>query len=102
MRFSLQSREIIADSIETITAAQRHDATITLPGCDKNMPGCIMAMTRTNRPALMIYGGTIKPGYSKVLRKPINISLCFEAYGAYRYSELIRHSLHVHVMSNCA
>lgn len=88
MRFSLQSREIIADSIETVTSAQAHDATITIPGCDKNMPGCIIAMARTNRPSLMIYGGSIAPGYSKVLRKPINISTCYEAHGAYTYNSL--------------
>lgn len=53
MRFSLQSREIIADSIESVTCAQFHDACITIPGCDKNMPGCVMAMARHNRPSLM-------------------------------------------------
>lgn len=88
MRFSLQTREIIADSIETVTCAQHHDACITLPGCDKNMPGCIMAMARHNRPSLMIYGGSIAKGYSKLLRKPINISTCYEASGAYVYNNL--------------
>ncbi|KAI9821057.1 MAG: hypothetical protein M1827_003790 [Pycnora praestabilis] len=88
MRFSLQSREIIADSIESVTCAQHHDACIALPGCDKNMPGCIMAMARHNRPSLMIYGGTIQVGYSKLLRKPINISTCYEAHGAYLYNTL--------------
>ncbi|KEF57299.1 dihydroxy-acid dehydratase [Exophiala aquamarina CBS 119918] len=88
MRFSLQSREIIADSIETVTCAQYHDANITIPGCDKNMPGCIMGMTRHDRPSLMIYGGTISQGYSKTLRKQVNINTCFEAYGAYRYDTL--------------
>lgn len=88
MRFSLQSREIIADSIETVTCAQFHDANITIPGCDKNMPGCIMAMARHNRPSLMIYGGTIQVGYSNLLRKPVNISTCFEAAGAYAYNSL--------------
>ena len=88
MRFSLQSREIIADSIETVTCAQHHDACITLAGCDKNMPGCVMAMARHNRPSLMIYGGTIAVGYSKLLRKPINISTCYEAHGAYLYNTL--------------
>jgi dihydroxy-acid dehydratase len=63
MSFSLQSREIIADSIETVMSAQRYDANISIPGCDKNMPGCIMAMGRVNRPALMIYGGTIRAGH---------------------------------------
>lgn len=88
MRFSLQTREIIADSIESVTCAQAHDACIALPGCDKNMPGCVMAFARHNRPSIMIYGGTIKPGYSKVLRKKINISTCYEAHGAYIYKTL--------------
>ncbi|KAL8701815.1 MAG: hypothetical protein Q9201_004705 [Fulgogasparrea decipioides] len=88
MRFSLQTREIIADSIETVTCAQHHDACITIPGCDKNMPGCIMAIARHNRPSLMIYGGTIAVGYSKLLRKPINIATCYEAAGAYVYDTL--------------
>ena len=64
MSFSLQSRDLIADSIETVMGAQWYDANISLPGCDKNMPGCIMAMGRLNRPAIMIYGGTIKPGHA--------------------------------------
>ncbi|KAI4171956.1 MAG: hypothetical protein LQ343_003865 [Gyalolechia ehrenbergii] len=88
MRFSLQTREIIADSIETVTCAQHHDACITIPGCDKNMPGCIMAMARHNRPSIMVYGGTIAVGYSKLLRKPINIATCYEAAGAYNYNTL--------------
>lgn len=88
MRFSLQSREIIADSIETVTCAQHHDACITIPGCDKNMPGVVMAVARHNRPSIMIYGGTIAVGYSSLLRKPINISTCYEAFGAYAYNTL--------------
>src|SRR5271170_853539 len=63
MSFSLQSRDIIADSIETVMSAQWYDANVSIPGCDKNMPGCIMAMGRLNRPGLMIYGGTIRAGY---------------------------------------
>lgn len=88
MRFSLQTRELIADSIETVTCAQYHDACIAIPGCDKNMPGVVMGMARHNRPSIMIYGGTIQVGYSKLLRKPINISTCFEAAGAYAYNTL--------------
>lgn len=88
MRFSLQSREIIADSVETITCAQAHDACITIPGCDKNMPGVVMGMSRHNRPSIMLYGGTIDKGYSKLLRKPINIATCYEAFGAYTYNTL--------------
>ncbi|KAF7116762.1 hypothetical protein CNMCM5793_005319 [Aspergillus hiratsukae] len=88
MRFSLQSREIIADSVETVTCAQYHDACIAIPGCDKNMPGVVMGMARHNRPSIMIYGGTIQIGYSDLLRKPVNISTCFEAAGAYAYDTL--------------
>jgi dihydroxy-acid dehydratase len=81
MRFSLQSREVIADSIETIMGAQWYDGLITLPGCDKNMPGCVMAMSRLNRPSIMIYGGTIKAGeyHGKIL----DIVSAFQAYGEY-------------------
>ncbi|PSR80424.1 dihydroxy-acid dehydratase [Coniella lustricola] len=88
MRYSLQSREIIADSIETVTCAQRHDANISLPGCDKNMPGVIMAAARHNRPFLMIYGGTIRKGHSTLLNSDVNISTCLEARGAYTYGKL--------------
>src|SRR5262245_996945 len=62
MSFSLQSRDLIADSIETVMAAQWYDANISIPGCDKNMPGCLMAMGRLNRPSLMVYGGKIRAG----------------------------------------
>ncbi|MGI9457720.1 MAG: dihydroxy-acid dehydratase, partial [Aeoliella sp.] len=64
MSFSLQSRDLIADSIETVMGAQWYDGLIALPGCDKNMPGCLIAMGRLNRPSLMVYGGTIKPGFT--------------------------------------
>src|SRR5215510_5639954 len=62
MSFSLQSRDLIADSIETVMGGQWYDALITIPGCDKNMPGCVMAMGRLNRPSIMVYGGTIRAG----------------------------------------
>lgn len=88
MRFSLQTREIIADSLETVTCAQHHDASIAIAGCDKNMPGVVMAMARHNRPSIMIYGGAIKPGYSKLLRQTINVSKTWEAQGAYQYGTL--------------
>nr|POE46234.1 dihydroxy-acid dehydratase, mitochondrial [Quercus suber] len=88
MRFSLQSREIIADSVETVLSAGHMDASVTLPGCDKNMPGVIMGMTRVNRPSIMVYGGSIMPGYSKTLKKPINITSALEAHGAYIYDNL--------------
>lgn len=81
MSFSLQSRDLIADSIETVMGAQWYDGLITIPGCDKNMPGVIMAMGRVNRPALMIYGGTIRPGHSA--GKTLDIVSAFQCYGEY-------------------
>ena len=62
MRYSLQSRDVIADSIETTMGGQWYDGLIALPGCDKNMPGCVIAMGRLNRPSIMVYGGTIRAG----------------------------------------
>ena len=82
MSYSLQSRDIIADSIETVVAAQWYDACITLPGCDKNMPGCLMALGRLNRPGLMIYGGTIKPGHSHK-GETLDVISAFQSYGAF-------------------
>jgi dihydroxy-acid dehydratase len=79
MRYSLVSRDIIADSIEAVCGAQYYDAVIALPGCDKNMPGSIMAMGRLNRPSIMVYGGTIKPGHYK--GEDLNIVSAFEALG---------------------
>ncbi len=81
MSYSLQSREIIADSIETVVAAQWYDACVTLPGCDKNMPGCVMAMCRLNRPGLVIYGGTIRAGH--VDGAPVDIVSASQSYGQY-------------------
>lgn len=92
MSYSLQSREIIADSIETVMGAQWYDGLITIPGCDKNMPGCLMAMGRLNRPSLMIYGGTIKPGCGENKEK-LDIVSAFQSYGEYitgKISEDIR------------
>ncbi|KAI1739944.1 dihydroxy-acid dehydratase [Xylaria scruposa] len=88
MRYSLQSRDLIADSIETVTCAQHHDANISIPGCDKNMPGVIMAAARHNRPFIMIYGGTIRKGYSNLLERDVNVSTCYEAAGAFAYGTL--------------
>jgi len=79
MRYSLVSRDVIADSIEAICGAQYYDGIIALPGCDKNMPGCIIAMGRLNRPSLMVYGGTIAPGHYK--GQDLNIVSAFEALG---------------------
>src|SRR5688572_20788406 len=79
MRYSLVSRDIIADSIETVCGAQYYDALIALPGCDKNMPGSIIAMGRLNRPAIMVYGGSIAAGHYK--GQDLNIISAFEALG---------------------
>lgn len=79
MRYSLVSREIIADSIETVCQAQHYDALVAVVGCDKNMPGALMAMARLNRAALMVYGGTIASGLWK--GRKLNIVSAFEAYG---------------------
>ena len=79
MRYSLVSRDVIADSIETVCGAQYYDALITVPGCDKNMPGSLIAMGRLNRPSLMLYGGTIAPGHYK--GQDLNIVSAFEALG---------------------
>lgn len=81
MSFSLQSRDLIADSIETIMGAQWYDGLIAIPGCDKNMPGCLIAMGRLNRPALMVYGGTIKPG--KHRDQSLDIVSAFQCYGQF-------------------
>jgi dihydroxy-acid dehydratase len=100
MSYSLQSRDLIADSIETVMGAQWYDALITLPGCDKNMPGCLMAMGRLNRPAIMVYGGTIRAGCTA--RHPkLDVVSAFQAYGEFitgkiseeERSEIIRCSI---------
>lgn len=84
MRYSLQSRDLIADSIETVMGGQWYDANISVPGCDKNMPGVIMAMGRVNRPALMVYGGTIRPGCAATQNNAdIDIVSAFQAYGQF-------------------
>jgi dihydroxy-acid dehydratase len=81
MSYSLQSRDIIADSVETVMNAQWYDANISIPGCDKNMPGVLIAMGRINRPSLMIYGGTIKPGH--LGDKVLDVVSAFQSYGEY-------------------
>jgi dihydroxy-acid dehydratase len=99
MSYSLQSRDLIADSIETVVSAQWYDAVIALPGCDKNMPGCIMAMARLNRPGLMVYGGTIRAGCT-VLHDKLDIVSAFQSYGEYlagriteeERQDIVRHS----------
>jgi dihydroxy-acid dehydratase len=99
MSYSLQSRDLIADSIETVMCAQWYDANVSIPGCDKNMPGCLIAMGRLNRPALMVYGGTIRAGRGRS-EQPLDVISAFQSYGEYiaqRISEeerldVIRHA----------
>eukprot|EP00746_Dinoflagellata_sp_MGD_P154891 gnl/MRDRNA2_/MRDRNA2_85101_c0_seq2.p1 gnl/MRDRNA2_/MRDRNA2_85101_c0~~gnl/MRDRNA2_/MRDRNA2_85101_c0_seq2.p1 ORF type:complete len:664 (+),score=117.03 gnl/MRDRNA2_/MRDRNA2_85101_c0_seq2:150-2141(+) len=100
MRYSLQSRDIIADSIETTMGAQWYDGLIALPGCDKNMPGTVMAMGRLNRPSIMVYGGTIRGGKQPTTGKTLDIVSAFQSFGEYVYDkitederkEIIQHS----------
>lgn len=99
MSFSLQSRDLIADSIETVMSAQWYDANISLPGCDKNMPGCLIAMGRLNRPALMIYGGTIKPGHYKDMT--LDIVSAFQSYGEYIAGKIDEETRHSIVNNSC-
>ena len=99
MSYSLQSREIIADSIETSMSAHWYDANISIPGCDKNMPGCIMAMARLNRPSIMLYGGTIRAGCTTAHAK-LDIVSAFQSFGEYiagsideeERASIVRHS----------
>ncbi|KAF8894084.1 dihydroxy-acid/6-phosphogluconate dehydratase [Infundibulicybe gibba] len=96
MRYSLPSRDLIADSIESVVLAQHYDGNISIPGCDKNMPGCFMAAVRHNRPTIIVYGGTIQPGIrhldcpSMGFQKGgrVNISDAFESYGAYAVGKI--------------
>ncbi len=98
MSYSLPSRDLIADSIETVMSAQWYDALIAVPGCDKNMPGSVIAMARLNRPSLMVDGGTIRAGHA--LGKPRDIISAFQSYGEYlagvitdeQRLEIVRHS----------
>jgi dihydroxy-acid dehydratase len=107
MSYSLQSRDLIADSIETVMEAQWYDALVALPGCDKNMPGCLMAMGRLNRPAIMVYGGTIKPGFTHTNKAATggdgekrDIVSAFQCYGEFlagritedERKDIVRHS----------
>ncbi len=86
MRYSLVSREVIADSIETVTAGEGFDGLVTIGGCDKNMPGCLIAMSRLNRPSVFVYGGTILPGIYK--GKPVDVVSVFEAVGAHANKDI--------------
>src|SRR3954469_23467679 len=99
MKCSLISRDIIADSIEVVMRAQYYDANVSIPGCDKNMPGTVMAIARINRPSIVVYGGTIRPGY--LGDKKLDIVSTFEAYGQWlakqiteeELQEIIRHAI---------
>ena len=88
MRYSLVSREVIADSIETVCGAEGFDGLVGIGGCDKNMPGCVMAMARLNRPAVFVYGGTILPGIHPESQKDCDIVSVFEAVGQYSAGKL--------------
>ena len=92
MRYSLPSREIIADSIETVMGAERFDGIVAIGGCDKNMPGCMIAIGRMNLPAVFVYGGSIQPGKSK--GKDIDIVSAFEAVGRHNKHEIDDQELH--------
>ncbi|NJB85210.1 dihydroxy-acid dehydratase [Lewinella marina] len=98
MRYSLPSRDVIADSIETVAGAQWYDGLVTVVGCDKNMPGAMIALCRLNRPAILVYGGTISPGCYK--EEKLDVVSAFEVLGKYRtgqvdqeqYAGVIRHA----------
>ena len=92
MKYSLVSREVIADSIETVTGAMRHDGAVAIGGCDKNMPGCMMALARINIPSIFVYGGTIMPGSCD--GKDVDIVSIFEAVGQYNAGTIDHDKLH--------
>jgi dihydroxy-acid dehydratase len=93
MRYSLPSREVIADSIETVVGAERLDGVVAIGGCDKNMPGCMIAIGRLNLPAVFVYGGTISPGKSRE-DKDIDIVSVFEAVGKHNAGSMDKDGLH--------
>lgn len=86
MRYSLVSREVTADSIETVSGGEGFDGVVTIGGCDKNMPACIMALLRLNRPGIFVYGGTIMPGIHR--EQPVDIVSVFEAVGRHRSGDI--------------
>ncbi len=94
MRYSLVSREVIADSIETVTGAEGFDALVTIGGCDKNMPACVMAMVRLNRPSVFVYGGTILPGIHPENKKECDVVSVFEAVGQHAAGKISDQDLH--------
>src|SRR3989338_2726393 len=99
MKYSLVSREVIADSIEVVSNAQGFDGLVAIGGCDKNMPGCVMAMCRLNIPSVFVYGGTIMPGHYK--GKDIDIVSIFEAVGQYSAGKISKEDLHGVECSAC-
>jgi dihydroxy-acid dehydratase len=99
MNFSLQSRDLIADSIETVTCAMWYDGNVSVVGCDKNMPGSIMAMARFNRPSIMVYGGTILPGYHD--GRKLDVVSAFEAYGQFLNGNLSEAGMNEVVQKAC-
>ncbi|KUF77569.1 Dihydroxy-acid dehydratase [Phytophthora nicotianae] len=100
MSYSLQSRDLIADSIETVMGGQWYDANICIPGCDKNMPGCVIAMARVNRPSLMVYGGTIRAGCTSK-GQTIDYVSASEAYGAYLTNKITEEERHDIIRHAC-
>ena len=101
MSFSLQSRDIIADSIETVMSAQWYDANISIPGCDKNMPGVMIAIGRLNRPALMVYGGTIKPGHLPGSDETLDVVSAFQSYGEFITGKITEDTRKAIVRNSC-
>ncbi|CAB1106837.1 unnamed protein product [Ectocarpus sp. CCAP 1310/34] len=99
MSFSLQSRDVIADSIETVMGGQWYDGNISIPGCDKNMPGCLIAMGRVNRPSIMVYGGTIRAG--KAAGESLDIVSAFQAYGEFAYDRITEEQRQTVVENAC-
>ena len=100
MSYSLQSRDIIADSIETTMGGQWYDALVAIPGCDKNMPGCLIAMGRLNRPAIMVYGGTIRAGCTKSFPQ-LDIVSAFQSYGQKVYEKITEDERQEIVENSC-
>ena len=88
MNYSLPSRELICDSIESVVRGLHYDALVCIPGCDKNLPGSVMAMVLLDRPSLMIYGGSMKPSYLDQDNNKLDIVSAFEAYGRYVKKEI--------------
>src|SRR5256714_5586508 len=100
MRYSLVSREVIADSIEVVAGGMNHDGVLAFGGCDKNMPGCVMAMARLNVPSVFVYGGSILPGTGPA-GEPVDIVSIFEAVGRYQAGKLDEKGVHAIECESC-